>query len=140
MTWWLGLPHPLLWAVMVALFNYIPYLGAMISVGVLLIAGLVQYDTLEVAALPAGAFVVLTTVEAYLVTPFVLGRRLSLNPVVIFIALMFWAWIWGVPGAILAVPMLVTFKIVADHLPRLAPISVFLSGDDIPPTPAAAGP
>lgn len=124
--WWIGLPNPLLWGVVAAVTNYIPYLGAIVTYAVLLMAGFLTFDTLGQSLLPAGAFLVLNVLEAYLITPMVLGRRLTLNPVVLFLGLTFWGWLWGVAGAILAVPIMVVFKIFCDHIEPLAPIGELL--------------
>ena len=122
----LGVPNPLLWGVMAWTTNYIPYLGAMVMYATLTMVGFLTFDTVGHALLVPGAFGVLNILEAYLLTPLVLGRRLTLNPVVIFLALTFWGWIWGVSGAILAVPIMAVFKIFCDHSEPLAPIGEFL--------------
>jgi predicted PurR-regulated permease PerM len=122
----LGVPNPLLWGVMAWATNYIPYLGAMTMYATLTMVGFLTFDTAGHALLVPGAFGVLNILEAYVLTPMVLGRRLTLNPVVIFLALTFWGWIWGVSGAILAVPIMAVFKIFCDHSEPLAPIGEFL--------------
>lgn len=123
---WLEVPNPLLWGVMAALLNYIPYLGAIVVMAVLTAIGFLTFDEVGRALLVPGSFVVLNLLEAYLVTPMVLGRRLTLNPVVIFLGLTFWGWLWGVAGALLAVPIMVVFKIFCDHSEPLAPIGEFM--------------
>jgi predicted PurR-regulated permease PerM len=123
---WIGLPNPLLWGVMATVFNYIPYLGPLTVLAVLAGVGFLTFDDLPHALLPPGAFAALTFVEGYLLTPMVLGRRLTLNPVVIFLALSFWGWLWGIAGAVMAVPIMVVFKIFCDHSEPLAPIGEFL--------------
>jgi len=122
----IGLPNPLLWGAMAALTNFIPYLGAMSCYVALALAGFLTFDDLPHALLPVGAFLCLNVVEAYFVTPMVLGRRLTLNPVVLFLGLTFWGWMWGIAGALLAVPIMVVFKIFCDHIEPLAPIGEFL--------------
>jgi predicted PurR-regulated permease PerM len=122
----LGVPNPLLWGVLAWSTNYIPYLGAMCMYAVLTMVGFLTFPTAGQALLVPGAFGVLNILEAYVLTPLVLGKRLTLNPVVIFIALTFWGWIWGVAGAILAVPIMVVFKIFCDHSEPLASIGEFL--------------
>jgi predicted PurR-regulated permease PerM len=123
---WIGLPNPPLWAALAFVTNYIPYLGAVVMIGVLAMVGFLTFDTIGQALLAPGAFVVLNLLEGYIVTPLVLGRRLTLNPVVIFLGLTFWGWIWGLAGAILAVPIMAAFKIFCDHLEPLAPVGEFL--------------
>ena len=123
---WIGLPNPLLWGVMATVFNYIPYLGPLTMLAVLAGVGFLTFNDLPHALLPPGAFAALTFVEGYLLTPMVLGRRLTLNPVVIFLALSFWGWLWGIAGAVMAVPIMVVFKIFCDHSEPLAPVGEFL--------------
>lgn len=122
----LKVPNPMLWGVLAWTTNYIPYLGAMTMYAVLTMVGFLTFPTPGQALMVPGAFGVLNILEAYLLTPMVLGKRLTLNPVVIFLALTFWGWLWGVAGAILAVPIMVVFKIFCDHSEPLAPIGEFL--------------
>ncbi|MEA2692506.1 MAG: hypothetical protein QOJ16_1893 [Acidobacteriota bacterium] len=122
----IGLPNPLLWGAMAALTNFIPYLGAMSCYIAIALAGFLTFNDLTHALMPVGAFLCLNVVEAYFVTPMVLGRRLTLNPVVLFLGLTFWGWMWGIAGALLAVPIMVVFKIFCDHIEPLAPIGEFL--------------
>jgi predicted PurR-regulated permease PerM len=122
----IGLPNPLLWGVLATITNYIPYLGAITMIAVLAMVGLLTFPDLGHALMPPGAFIGLNILESYLLTPMILGRRLTLNPVMIFLALTFWGWLWGITGAILAVPIMVVFKIFCDHSEPLAPIGEFL--------------
>jgi predicted PurR-regulated permease PerM len=126
---WQEVPNPLLWGALAALLNYIPYLGAIVMMAVLTAIGFLTFDELGRALLVPGSFVALNLLEAYLVTPLVLGRRLTLNPVVIFLGLTFWGWLWGIAGALLAVPIMVVFKIFCDHSEPLAPIGEFMGGE-----------
>lgn len=121
-----GLPNPVLWGVMAALFNFVPYLGAVLGTLVLTGASLLTFDDLPRALLAPAIYLALTTLEGSLITPTILGRRLALNPVVVFLGLFFWGWIWGIPGALLAVPLLISFKIICDHLEPLEPIGELL--------------
>jgi predicted PurR-regulated permease PerM len=122
----IGVPNPLLWGVMATVTNYIPYLGAMTMYVVLTGLGFLTFNDLPHALLPPGAFLVCNVLEAYLLTPMILGKRLTLNPVVIFLALSFFGWMWGITGAVMAVPIMVVFKIFCDHSEPLAPIGEFL--------------
>lgn len=122
----IGVPNPLLWGVLAAVTNYLPYLGAIVMMAVLAMVGFLTFDNLGQALLVPGVFVGLNILESYLVTPLVLGRRLTLNPVVIFLGLTFWGWLWGITGALLAVPIMVVFKIFCDHSEPLRPIGEFL--------------
>jgi predicted PurR-regulated permease PerM len=119
-------PNPLLWGVLAMAANYIPYLGVVVMITVLSMVGLLTFDDLGRAFAAPGAYLALHALESYLVTPMVLGRRLTLNPVILFLALIFWSWLWGIPGAVLAVPIMVVVKILCDHSTRLAPIGEFL--------------
>jgi predicted PurR-regulated permease PerM len=122
----LGVPNPLLWGVLATLTNYLPYLGAIVMIAILAMVGFLTFDDVGQALLVPGSFVGLNILESYVLTPLVLGRRLTLNPVVIFLGLTFWGWIWGITGALLAVPIMVVFKIFCDHSEPLAPIGEFL--------------
>lgn len=122
----LGVPNPVLWGTVAAFLNFIPYLGPATGVLILLALGLVTFDTVGQAVLPPFFYISLHSVEANLITPMVLGRRLILNPVVIFISIMFWSWLWGVPGALLAVPMLMMLKVLCDHIQPLKSLGEFL--------------
>ena len=122
----IGVPTPLLWGVLAALINYVPYLGPILMVTVLAMVGLLTFQDLPHALIPPGAYLGLHFLESYLLTPMILGRRLTLNPVVIFLGFTFWGWLWGITGAILAVPILMIFKIFCDHSEPLAPIGEFL--------------
>jgi predicted PurR-regulated permease PerM len=122
----LGMPNPLLWGVMVGLLNFIPYLGATVNLIVLTLVAILTFSDLRRAFLVPAVFFGLATLEGNFVTPIILGRRLTLNPVVIFITLIFWGWMWGIAGALLAVPMLSTLKIICDRIEPLAPIGEFL--------------
>ncbi len=122
----LRVPNPLLWGAMVAVLNYVPYLGPIVDYSVFLMVGLLSFNGGWHMLLPAGTFLVLNIIEAYVFTPMILGRRLTLNPVMLFVGLTFWGWIWGIVGAILAVPIMAVFKIFCDHIEPLAPIGEFL--------------
>jgi predicted PurR-regulated permease PerM len=122
----LGMPSPILWGALAALAEFIPYLGATAMVTVLTLAGLVTFEQVGHALLVPGSYLVVNLLQSQLIAPLILGRRLTLNPVAIFIGLVFWWWIWGVPGAFIAVPLIATFKIFCDHIEALAPIGEFL--------------
>ena len=131
-----GMPNPLMWGIMAALLNFIPYFGPLVGVGVLAVAGLVQFDSWTHGILPSICYLCLHGMEANLITPTVLGHRLILNPVMVFISLMFWSWLWGVVGAFLAVPILMVWKIVCDRVEPLSPISELLGPQRLSPEPA----
>lgn len=124
--WLLDMPNPVLWGVMGGLLNFVPYLGPLIGVTVVAAASLLTFDTVGRAALAPLAYFALNTLEGSFVTPAIMGRQLSLNPVVVFISLLFWGWLWGIPGALMAVPLVVTAKIICDHYEPLAALGEFL--------------
>jgi predicted PurR-regulated permease PerM len=122
----IGMPNALLWGAMAALAEFIPYIGATILLTTLALAGLVTFQTVGHALMVPGAYLVVNLLQSQFVSPLVLGRRLTLNPVAILVGLVFWWWLWGVGGAFIAVPLLATFKIFCDHIESLAPIGEFL--------------
>lgn len=122
----LGVPNPLLWGVLATVTNYIPYLGAILMIAILGMVGFLTFDGTTQAMMVPLSFVGLNILESYIVTPLVLGHRLTLNPVVIFLGLTFWGWLWGITGALLAVPIMVVLKIFCDHTEPLRPIGEFL--------------
>jgi predicted PurR-regulated permease PerM len=122
----LKMPNPLLWGALAGLVEFIPYLGATAMVALLSLAGLVTFEQIGDALLVPVAYLGVNVLQSQFIAPLILGRRLTLNPVAIFIGLVFWWWIWGIPGAFIAVPLLATFKIFCDHIEALAPIGEFL--------------
>ena len=124
-VWLLNMPNPVLWGVLACVLTYIPYLGAVVGIGTLGLAALLVFDDLGHALAVPAVYLVVSFLEGNFVTPLVLGRRLTLNPVVIFVGLLFWFFLWGIPGALLAVPTLAVLKIVCDHVDTLAPIGEF---------------
>jgi predicted PurR-regulated permease PerM len=122
----LGMPTPLVWGSMVALAEFVPYVGMLTMMAVLTIAALTTFDTVPHALMVPAVYLAINFVQGNIVTPLVMSRRLTLNPVAIFISLALWWWLWGIAGALLAVPLLATFKIVCDHVESLASIGAFL--------------
>src|SRR5271167_3131407 len=110
------------------LLNYVPILGPMIGVVMFTLAGLLTAKTLWPALLPAGLYLVIHLAEGETITPMLLARRFTLNPLLVILALIFWYWMWGVPGAILAVPMLAITKIICDRIRMLSAFGHFLEG------------
>ena len=124
LTWFVGLPNPLLWGVLAALLNYIPYIGPAIVVATLAVVGLVTYPTLGEVAVAPLIYIAIVTIEGQFITPAFMGRRLELNPFAVFLAIAFCTWFWGPIGAFLAVPLLMALtvtlaNIVADEPPDL---------------------
>ncbi|MBZ9861419.1 AI-2E family transporter [Mesorhizobium sp. CA12] len=125
--WGLGMPNPLVWGAMAALLNFLPYVGALMTVVIVAVIALISFDTIAYALL-APAFVVLCDIiEGQFVTPTVVGRRLEINAVAIFIAIAFWSWLWGFVGALMAVPLLVVIKVFCDHFEGLSHVGNFLA-------------
>lgn len=122
----IGVPNAVLWAVVVAVLNFIPYLGGLAGVVMIGLVAIASIDDLGRALMAPAAYLVLNGIEAYVVTPHILGARFSLNPVAVFVAVFFWGWIWGIPGALLAVPILTALSIVFANIDALKPIAVFL--------------
>jgi predicted PurR-regulated permease PerM len=127
-TWLTGLGDPILWGTVAFLLNYVPILGTALGVLIFLLAGLLTFDTLWLALLPAGLYFGFHLIEGETVTPMLLAKRFTLNPVVVLISLVFWFWMWGIPGAILSVPMLAITKIICDRVRPLAAFGHFLEG------------
>jgi predicted PurR-regulated permease PerM len=124
----LGMPNPVLWGVMVALLNYVPFLGPFVGLIILTIVAILTFDNIGDALLVPGVFSVLVILEGQILTPIIIGRNLTLHPVTVFIAMLLWGWLWGVVGALMAVPILMTFRIACNHVRSLAPVGEFLSG------------
>jgi predicted PurR-regulated permease PerM len=110
--WWLGMPSPVMWGGIVAVANYIPYLGPIVCALLLFVGGLMTYPDIWGALLPPAAFISFHLIEANFFTPMVVGHRLTISPLSILISLSFWAWVWGTTGALLAVPLLIIMKTV----------------------------
>mgnify|MGYP000082525883 CR=1 FL=1 len=112
----LGIDDALLWGALVGLLNFVPYLGGMVSTTILVVAGAVQFGLVSMAFFPAAVFLAINIIESQFVTPAVLGKQFRLNPLIIIVWLGIMGWLWGVAGALLAVPILVCAKIILEHL------------------------
>jgi predicted PurR-regulated permease PerM len=115
-AWLFGFPSPIIFGLMATVLNFIPYIGAACMTVILLGVGLVTFPALGYALVPPAAFVAVATIEGQFITPTVLGRRLTLNPLAVLLAIAFWAWLWGPMGAFLAVPLTVVFLVTMTHL------------------------
>jgi predicted PurR-regulated permease PerM len=122
----IGMPSPILWGALVALAEFVPYIGMLSMVALLTVAGLSTFDSTGHALLVPGVYLLINLVQANVATPLLMSRRLTLNPVAIFVSLALWGFIWGVPGVLLAVPILATFRILCDHVESLSGIGAFL--------------
>jgi predicted PurR-regulated permease PerM len=125
-TMLLGMPNPLLWGAVAALLNFVPYVGPAITLVLLTIVAFVTFQSIGHVAAVAGSFLLLATIEGQFVQPLVVGRRLELNPLIVFLALWFWGWFWGIPGIIIAVPSLIVLKVIAEHSKNGKPLEEFL--------------
>lgn len=117
-AWALGLPAPIMWGGLAMIMNFVPYIGPLLMVGLTALFGIGTSETLWLGLVPAAAYLALHTVEANVVTPAILGKRFTMNPVMILIALSYFTWIWGVLGALLSVPILLILTALFDHLGR----------------------
>ena len=126
LTWavlaWMGVPQAAVWGILAGVFNSIPYFGPVIVSGGLFVVGLAQGGGATQALQMSGAALVITSLEGWLLTPPLMGKAERMSVLAVFLGLLLWTWIWGAWGTILAVPMLVVVKSVADHVPRLNPI------------------
>ena len=121
----LGMPNPLLWGAMAAILNFIPYLGALVGIGIVALISMSTFDG-GASLAPPLVYAALTAIEGTFITPAVLGRSMRLNAVAVFLGIVVLGWMWGVPGALLAVPTLSSIKVLGDAYPKLAPWSEFL--------------
>ena len=123
-----GLPDPVLWGTVAFALNFIPILGPLTGVTLLFLVGLMTFDGVGHALLPAGIYLLIHLIEGEALTPMLLARRFVLNPVLVMVSLVFWYWMWGIAGALLAVPMLAILKIVCDRVRPLMALGHFLGG------------
>lgn len=134
--WLVGMPDPALWGILAGLLNFIPYLGSFAGILLATMVAMVTLENIGSILLVPIAYYALTALEGNFVTPMVLGRRLLLNPLIVFFGLIFWGWIWGLPGAFLAVPILAVMKIIFDRVEPMRPLGEFMGGES-PPKPKA---
>ena len=129
-TWlaflWIGLEHAAIWGIAAGVFNTIPYLGPVIVTGGTALVAFLQFGTIGMALLVAGISLVITSLEGYLLTPWLIGRASRMNPVVVFVSVLFWGWLWGVWGLLLGVPIIMIIKAVCDRVKDLEPIGELL--------------
>lgn len=124
--WQLGLPEPLMWGGLATLSNFIPFLGPAIMMGLLGLAGLATFETLLEASFPLLAFMAISFLEANIVTPTIVGKRMTLNPLAIILVVSFWIWLWGPVGGLVALPLLIMFKVICDHTPPLRVVGALI--------------
>lgn len=131
--WWWGMPAPAMFGVGAFLLNFIPYIGLIMGTVMATAIALVTMDGFLTPILVGATYAGLSSIEGQLITPYSVSRRLEMNTVVVFITVALWAWLWSVPGMIVAVPMLVVFRVLCDHIPGLERLGNFLGGDNPPP-------
>jgi predicted PurR-regulated permease PerM len=124
--WWFGVNRFIVWGLLAGLFNSIPYLGPVVVTGALAVVTFMQFDDVLKTAYVCGTAFAITTLEGFLLTPMMMSRASRMNPVAVFLGLLFWSWIWGVWGTVLAVPMMMMLKAVCDHVEDLQPIGELL--------------
>jgi len=124
--WATGLRQPLLWGAMAAVVNFVPFLGAMVGISIVAVAGATTIESWPEAFYPAAAYLALTTLEGMVITPAIVGRMIRMSPVVVLIWLFLWGWLWGVAGALLAMPMLAAAVLVCRNVPEWRPLAVLV--------------
>lgn len=125
-VYWAGLPNSVLWGMLAALLNFIPYFGPLVGQVVIGMVGLTIFDNPFDAFVPVGLYFLINLCEGYIVTPTILGQRLTMNPMMVFLSVVVWGWLWGIPGALLAVPFLAVFNVICTNVERLHPFNEFL--------------
>jgi predicted PurR-regulated permease PerM len=136
--WALGMPNPALWGVVAGVTNFIPYLGGVVCMTVLGLAALLTFEDVWRAAAVPLAFFLLNSVEGYLIKPVLLGRRFTLNALVLFLGLLFWYYVWGIAGSLLAVPMMAAFKILCERVDSLQTLADFMGEEPVETIPPSA--
>ncbi|MDO9027483.1 MAG: AI-2E family transporter, partial [Candidatus Roizmanbacteria bacterium] len=129
-TWltflWIGMEHAAIWGIAAGVFNTVPYLGPVIVSGGTALVAFLQFGTIGMAFLVASVSLAITSLEGYLLTPWLIGRASRMNPVVVFVSVLFWGWLWGVWGLLLGVPIIMIIKAVCDRVENLEPIGELL--------------
>lgn len=129
--WAIGMPNPALFGVIAFMLNFVPYVGAMVGVGLATVVGFLSFVDPWWSVVAGGFYLLLTSIEGQFVTPFVVGRMLRLNTVVVFVSVAFWAWLWSAVGMIIAVPMLVILRVFSEYVPALRSFGDFLAERDV---------
>jgi predicted PurR-regulated permease PerM len=124
--WWIGMTNPVLWGLAAGILNTVPYFGPMLVMIGSAVVALLQDGSVNLALMAGGLSLLITSIEGYLLTPILLGQATRMNAVAIFVGVLFWSWLWGMWGALLAVPILVVLKTVADHVEDLNPVAELL--------------
>ncbi|WP_051540983.1 AI-2E family transporter [Ahrensia sp. 13_GOM-1096m] len=128
--WLVGMPNPILWGVIAGLLNFLPYIGSLVGILVTAAVATITFDTFGQMLIVPGIYLSATVMEGQFITPMIMGRRFSLNTVVILLSIAFWGFLWGAIGVLIAVPMLIIMKAICDRVDGLSSIGEFLSGDE----------
>lgn len=126
--WLLGIPNAVLWGFMAFVLNFIPYVGAIVGAGIVFMVALLSQESLSIIIAAPLIYIGFSFIEGQFFTPAILGRKLTISPVIVFLSVLFWGWLWGVPGAVMAVPILVIFRAFCDNIEGLHLVSLFLGG------------
>ena len=124
--WWFGVRHFVIWGILAGILNSIPYMGPIVVSGGLAVVAFLQFNDVVRMMYVAGTAMVITSLEGFLLTPALMSRAAQMNPAAIFIGLLFWSWVWGIWGTVLAVPMMMMIKAICDHVEDLQPIGELL--------------
>lgn len=130
--WALGIPNALLWGFMAFVLNFIPYIGVIVGVGIVFMVSLLSQESVTIILAAPLIYFCLSSIEGQFISPAILGRRLTISPVIVFSFVLFWGWLWGVPGAVMAVPILVVFRAFCDNIEGLHLVSMFLGSKSKP--------
>ncbi|MAL98445.1 MAG: AI-2E family transporter [Alteromonadaceae bacterium] len=122
MTWAIGLPSPVVWGVVAGLTRFVPYLGVIITIALLAVVSIASLDEIWLMSLAPLGFLALTSLVGFFLEPFIHGFRMSINPILIFISIFFWGWLWGPVGVLLAVPLMTVIQVVLKQIPKLRPV------------------
>ncbi len=126
--WLMGVPNAGVWGLMTTVFNYVPFVGQGVAGLIVGLVALLSFDSVGYALLVPAVFYTIAAVEGNLITPAMLGKHMSLNPLIVLVALLFWGWIWGIAGAALAIPILAITKISCDRFECTRSIGTLLGG------------
>ncbi len=130
--WIIGVPFPLIWGLAAFALNYMPVIGGIVGTILIGAYSIAVFDDLSYAIIAPITYQIMTSLEAQFITPYLIGKQLELNVVAVFLTIVLWGWLWGVAGALVAIPFLVVFKVICDNADQLAPIGAFLSGNRDP--------
>tara|TARA_R110002049_G_scaffold182485_3_gene350393 strand:+ start:5797 stop:6927 length:1131 start_codon:yes stop_codon:yes gene_type:complete len=137
--WLLGMPSPVLWGVMAFAFNFIPILGAIAGATIVFVVALVNFDPTYYAFVVTSTFLVLTSIEGQFITPAILGRTMSMSPVLVFLSIVIWGWMWGIIGVFLSVPILIAARMACERYDGLQPLAYILGAEVPEPEPVEDG-